>query len=45
LEEKNVKRKGQLEGKEKRVREEGEACMQERPYNARVRVFVMYCNG
>jgi hypothetical protein len=32
-------------GKEERVREEGEACMQGRPNNTRVRIFVMYCNG
>jgi hypothetical protein len=45
LEEKHERRKGQLEGKEACVREEGEAHMQGRPNDVRVRVFVMYCNG
>jgi hypothetical protein len=34
-----------MEGKEARVREAGEAHMQGRPNNVRVRVFVMFCNG
>jgi hypothetical protein len=42
---KHARRKRQLEGKATCVREEGEACMQGRPNDARVRVFVMYCNG
>jgi hypothetical protein len=45
LEEKHARRKGQLEGKEACVREAGKECMQGRPNDARVRVFVMYCNG
>jgi hypothetical protein len=45
LEEKHARRKGQLEGKATRVREAGEAHMQGRPNDTRVRVFVMYCNG
>jgi hypothetical protein len=45
LEEKNERRKGKMEGKEAHVREVGEACMQGRPNNSRVRVFLMYCNG
>ena len=44
LEEKNARRKGQLEGKETCVREACEACMQGRPNDTRVRVFIMYCN-
>jgi hypothetical protein len=44
LEEKHA-RKRQLEGKATRVREAGEAHMQGRPNDARVRVFVMHCNG
>jgi hypothetical protein len=45
LEEKHARRKRQLEGKAARVREVGEAHMQGRPKDIRVRVFVMYCNG
>jgi hypothetical protein len=45
LEEKHARRKRQLEGKATCAREAGEACMQGRPNDARVRVFVMYCNG
>jgi hypothetical protein len=44
-EEKHERRKGQMEGKATCVREAGEAHMQGRPNNTRVRVFVMYCNG
>jgi hypothetical protein len=44
-EEKHERRKGQLEGKEAHVREVGKAHMQGIPNDARVRVFVMYCNG
>jgi hypothetical protein len=45
LEEKHARGKRQLEGKEARAREAGEAHMHGRPNNARVRVFVMHCNG
>jgi hypothetical protein len=45
LEEKHVRRKFQLEGKPVHAREVGEERMQGIPNNARVRVFVMYCNG
>jgi hypothetical protein len=45
LEEKHAKRKGDIEGKATRVREAGEVRMQERPNDARVKVFLMYCNG
>jgi hypothetical protein len=45
LEEKQARRKGQLEGKAVCVREVGETRIQGIPNGARVRVFVMYCNG
>jgi hypothetical protein len=45
LEEKHARRKGQLEGKETRVREACEVCMHGIPKDARVKVFVIYCNG
>jgi hypothetical protein len=45
LEEKHVRRKGKLEGKVAHVREAGEARMKGIPNDARVRVFLMYCNG
>jgi len=45
LEENHARRKGQLEGKSAHVIEAEEARMQGRPNDARVRVFVMYCNG
>jgi hypothetical protein len=44
-EEKNKRKKGQLEGKSARARKACKARMQGRPNDTRVRVFVMYCNG
>jgi hypothetical protein len=45
LGEKQKRKKGQLEGRETRVREACEEGMQGRPKDVRVRVFSMYCNG
>jgi hypothetical protein len=44
-EEWHERRKIQLEGKDSCVREAGEVHMKGRPNDARVRFFVMYCNG
>jgi hypothetical protein len=41
----HARKKGQLEGRETCAREACEASMQGRNNDARVRVFVMYCNG
>jgi hypothetical protein len=43
--EKHQRRRGQLEGRATSVRKAGEACMQGIPNEARVRVFVIHCNG
>jgi hypothetical protein len=43
LEDKHARKKGQLEGKGACVREVDKVCMQSRPNDARVRVFIMYC--
>jgi hypothetical protein len=45
LGEKHEGKKGKMEGKVARAREECEACMKGRPNDVRVRIFAMYCNG